>query len=103
MSKQETENSWLIDLILSFFHSPEWKAPVMSFIEEKCIVFDDEEENKLEYTIVHKEFKQLAEGLIEGMLSELGATPEMFGEAMEKAGNTPGFQRINKIIGTLNI
>jgi len=73
----------------------------MSFIEDKCIVFDDEEENKLEYTIVHKEFKQLAEGLIEGMLLELGASPEMFGEAMSKAANTPGFQKINKIIGKL--
>jgi hypothetical protein len=99
MSTQETENSWLIDLILSFFHSPEWKAPVMSFIEDKCIVFDDEEESKLEYTIVHKEFKHLAEGLIEAMLAELSATPQMFGEAMDLASNTPGFQKINKIIG----
>ena len=51
------ENSWLIDLILSFFHSAEWKVPVLSFIEDKWIVFDDEEENKLEYTVIHKEFK----------------------------------------------
>lgn len=58
MSTEGTvENNWMIDFILAFFHSAEWKAPVLSFIEEKCIVFDDEEENKLEYTIIHKEFK----------------------------------------------
>ena len=93
MSKGNTEeNSWLIDLILSFFHSPEWKAPILSFIEEKCIVFDDEEENKLEYTVIHKEFKKLAEGLIEGMLAELGANAEQFGEAFAKANDTHGYQ-----------
>lgn len=101
MSTQETENSWLIDLILSFFHSLEWKAPVMSFIEEKCIVFDSDEENKLEYTVIHKDFKQLCEGLIEAMLAELSATPDMFAEAMQKASETPGFNKINKIIGKL--
>lgn len=103
MSKEtEQDNSWLIDLILSFFHSAEWKAPVLSFIEEKCIVFDDEEENKLEYTVIHSEFKKLAEGLIEAMLWELGATPEMFGEAFEKASNTPGYQKITKIIESID-
>ncbi|CAI2364461.1 unnamed protein product [Moneuplotes crassus] len=103
MSKDATEDkSWLIDLILSFFHSAEWKAPVLSFIEEKCIVFDDEEENKLEYTIIHKEFKELAEKLIEAMLWELGATSEMFGEAFAKASTTPGYQKISKIIESID-
>jgi hypothetical protein len=83
--KGEEDNSWLIDLILSFFHSAEWKAPVLSFIEEKCVVFDNEEENKLEYTITHKEFKALCEKLIEAMLWELGASNEMFSEAFQKA------------------
>jgi hypothetical protein len=84
------ENSWLIDLILSFFHSAEWKAPVLSFIETKCACFDEEDENKLEYTMIHKEFKELTEGLIEGMLKELGASNEMFGEAFERANDTLG-------------
>jgi hypothetical protein len=34
--------------------SPRWRAPVVSFIEEYCLVFDNEEENKLEYTTIHK-------------------------------------------------
>lgn len=48
--KPKEENNWLIDLILSFFHSAEWKLPIVSFIDENCIVFDSEDENKLEYT-----------------------------------------------------
>jgi hypothetical protein len=30
-----------------------WKTPIMSFIEENCIIFDTEDENKLEYTGIH--------------------------------------------------
>ena len=66
------------------------------------MVFDDEEENKLEYTVIHKEFKKLCEGLIEAMLWELGATPEMFGEAYDKAQSTPGYQKITKIIESID-
>lgn len=33
--------------------SPRWKTPILSFIEAYCIVFDDEDENKLEYTPIH--------------------------------------------------
>ena len=96
------ENSWLIDLILSFFHSMEWKAPVLSFIETHCVCFDSEDENKLEYTQIHKEFKDLTEGLIEGMLKELGANNEQFAEAFEKAGQTVGFQKVAKVIQSID-
>jgi hypothetical protein len=48
------ENSWLLDCVLSFMRSPRWRAPVVSFIEENCLVFDNDEENKLEYTTIHK-------------------------------------------------
>lgn len=65
-------------------------------------MFDDEEENKLEYTVIHKDFKKLAEGLIENMLQELGANSEMFGEAYEKAKDTPGYQKITKIIQSID-
>ena len=54
-------------------------------------MFDAEDENKLEYTMIHKQFKELTEGLIEGMLKELGASNDDFAEAFEKANDTAGF------------
>lgn len=96
------ENSWLIDLILSFFHSLEWKAPILSFIESKCMLFDNEDENKLEYTDIHKEFKELAEGLIEGLLKETGAGNEAFAEAFEQANQTQGFAKVQKILASID-
>jgi hypothetical protein len=40
-------------MIIGFMRSPRWKTPVMSFIDEYCTVFDDEDENKLEFTKIH--------------------------------------------------
>lgn len=40
-------------MIIGFLRSPRWKVPVMSFLDEKCLSFDNEEENKLEFTPIH--------------------------------------------------
>ena len=46
----------------------------MSFLDHHCIIFDNEDENKLEYTPVHNEFKNIVEELIGHLLAELGVT-----------------------------
>jgi hypothetical protein len=40
-------------MIIGFLRSPRWKTPVMSFLDDNCINFDNEEENKLEFTAIH--------------------------------------------------
>lgn len=44
---------WFFDMIIGFLRSPRWKTPVMSFLDANCAVFDDAEENKLEFTSIH--------------------------------------------------
>ena len=73
---EEGENDWFFDIIINFLRSPRWKTPVMSFLDEYCIIFDNEEENKLEYTKIHNDFKKLVEELIGCRLAELGVTQE---------------------------
>lgn len=53
----------------------------MSFLDEYCIIFDTEDENKLEYTKIHNDFKNIVEELIGHLLAELGVTQEQFMEA----------------------
>lgn len=54
MSQQpEGEHDWIFDCLITFLKSPRWKTPVVSFIEEYCLVFDNEDENKLEFTTIH--------------------------------------------------
>ena len=54
-------DDWMFDAVFGFIRSPFWRMPIKSFIEEHCIIFDTEVENKLEYTPIHKQFKQVVE------------------------------------------
>jgi hypothetical protein len=49
-----------------------WKAQIINFIDENCLIFEDVEENRLEYTTVHKEFSELVEGKLEDFIQDLG-------------------------------
>jgi len=58
-------DDWLLDSITGFLRSPGWALPVMSFIDENCIVFDNEDENKLAYTDIYSAFKDMVDMLLE--------------------------------------
>ena len=90
----EGENDWFFDIIINFLRSPRWKAPIMSFLDEYCIIFDNEEENRLEYTPIHCQFKKLVEDLIGELIAELGVTQEIFMEACGKAESNPIHKKI---------
>jgi hypothetical protein len=36
----------------NYFTSPFWDVPIQTFIDEYCLIFDEEEENKFEYTVI---------------------------------------------------
>ena len=39
-----------------------YTTPLMGFIDEACVVFDGEEENKFEHTEIHEKFKSSSSG-----------------------------------------
>lgn len=55
---------WLLEAVMAWLRSPEYTTPVMNFIDEKCIVFDAEEEFRLEFTAIHNEFVALVFGWV---------------------------------------
>eukprot|EP00414_Alexandrium_minutum_P003604 CAMPEP_0113824428 /NCGR_PEP_ID=MMETSP0328-20130328/3238_1 /TAXON_ID=39455 /ORGANISM="Alexandrium minutum" /LENGTH=217 /DNA_ID=CAMNT_0000792369 /DNA_START=11 /DNA_END=660 /DNA_ORIENTATION=+ /assembly_acc=CAM_ASM_000350 len=75
---QPGELEWLSDYIINCLKSPTWVTPIAQFVDERCIIFDSEEENKLEYTTCHQEFKQLIESLFAAHLMEISITQEQF-------------------------
>ncbi|KAM4694622.1 cilia- and flagella-associated protein 36 isoform 2-T2 [Discoglossus pictus] len=77
----DEDAEWVMESVLGFLSGPVWSVPVMDFVEQKCSVFDDEEENKLSYTEIHNEYKELVMKLIEGHLDEVGISEEQFEEA----------------------
>jgi hypothetical protein len=93
------EYDWVFDFVLQFLESDKFDASVMNFLDEKCDVFDDEEENKFIYSTIHREFCEHIEALISSNLGELGITNEMFLDACEKGRsgrdiNTTVFERL---------
>lgn len=78
--EEDADDQWIYDSVLQFLTSPLWKVPIYTFLDENCIIFDDEEENKFTYTDIFQEFQKIIEGLIDGMVKDLGiAEDQLYG------------------------
>ncbi|XP_028324382.1 cilia- and flagella-associated protein 36 isoform X1 [Gouania willdenowi] len=77
----EDDSEWVVESIVGYLGSPEWLIPVTDFMENKCTVFDDEDENKLSYTEIHESYKSLVEKLLENYMQEVGINEEQFLDA----------------------
>ncbi|XP_055783717.1 cilia- and flagella-associated protein 36-like isoform X2 [Salvelinus fontinalis] len=75
------DSEWVVESIAGYLSSPEWVIPVTDFMENKCTVFDDEDENKLTYTDIHQQYKHLVEKLLETYMQEVGINEQQFLEA----------------------
>ncbi|XP_010573162.1 PREDICTED: coiled-coil domain-containing protein 104 [Haliaeetus leucocephalus] len=79
--EEEGDVGWVVDTIAGFLRGPAWSIPILEFMEQKCEVFDDEEESKLSYTEIYQEYQALVEKLLEDYLKEVGINEEKFQEA----------------------
>mmetsp|Transcript_25215 Transcript_25215/g.64064 ORF Transcript_25215/g.64064 Transcript_25215/m.64064 type:complete len:525 (-) Transcript_25215:225-1799(-) len=77
-----SDADWLFESVQQFLSSPSWALPVMSFIDENCIVFDLDDENKLVYMEIYQAFKDMVDSLLEFHLSDMGVTQEQFFAAL---------------------
>uniref|UniRef100_A0A4W5LRT4 Cilia- and flagella-associated protein 36 n=1 Tax=Hucho hucho TaxID=62062 RepID=A0A4W5LRT4_9TELE len=75
------DSEWVVESIAGYLSSPEWVIPVTDFMENKCTVFDEEDENKLTYTDIHQQYKHLVEKLLETYMQEVGINEQQFLEA----------------------
>ena len=79
---------WLFDSVTQFLKGPEWAVPVWDFIDENCIIFDSEEENKLVYHDTFNLFREMVEGLLDMHLTNMGISMEAFAELCETYSTT---------------
>ncbi|XP_060943324.1 cilia- and flagella-associated protein 36 isoform X2 [Limanda limanda] len=77
----EEDWDWVVESIVGYLGSPEWVVPVTNFMENRCTVFDDEDENKLSYTEIHQQYKKLVEKLLENYMEEVGINEQQFLDA----------------------
>jgi hypothetical protein len=93
---QDDRDAWLFDYIVAFLKSPPWTVPLNSFIDENCIIFDNEDENKFIHTDCHERFKSLIEDLLTKNLHEIGVSDEEFVSACSRGQSSS--HELNKLI-----
>ena len=79
---------WLFDSVTQFLKGPEWAVPVWDFIDDNCIVFDSEDENKLAYIDIFNAFREMVESLLGMHLTNMGCGPEDFAALCQQFGST---------------
>ncbi|XP_071476223.1 cilia- and flagella-associated protein 36-like [Diadema antillarum] len=72
------EQEWVMDGVVGFLHSPIWRVPILSYIEQNCIVFNPGEENIDAYKEIHKKYEMLVDSLLESFLEDLGINERAF-------------------------
>nr|XP_050852769.1 cilia- and flagella-associated protein 36 [Vespula vulgaris] len=81
--------AWVFDSLVGFLQGPIWSAPLLTFIEEKSLIFEaDEEDNNEEYRKIYQEYKNLVDLLLGCFMEDMGITPEQFEHACNINKNT---------------
>ncbi|CAK9011830.1 unnamed protein product [Durusdinium trenchii] len=104
MSELSHDERELVLQVKTWFTCTEMEALVQTavqFADANCAIFEPElGEHKLVYTQLHNEFKQLFEDRLNSFLASIGATPEAFYAAFEKAGHEGEVQTMAELMYT---
>ena len=74
--KDVDDFDWIFDAALQVLEGEAFDCAVMNFVDEHCEVFDSlEEENKLEYSEVHRQFVEHVEAIIMSECEEMVRCP----------------------------
>ncbi|XP_012524161.1 cilia- and flagella-associated protein 36 [Monomorium pharaonis] len=75
------DSAWVFDSLIGFLQGPIWSSPLMTFIEEKSLVFEANTEDCEEYRKIYQEYKNLVDLLLGCFMEDMGITPEQFEHA----------------------
>lgn len=83
-SARDPEDAWIFDSLVGFLRGPVWHVPVMSFIEQKSLIFEPESSSTTHdeaYKKVHEEYKQLVDFMLGSYMDDIGISPQQFQKA----------------------
>ena len=95
---------WLLDCMVEYLKSPMWTTEICSYIDFHCILFagDVNDENSLEFTTIHNDFKSIVETKLDGFCAEFGIEHEHFVQACSKISNKVHEKCIDQLIAVDN-
>lgn len=95
--KEKQNSAWLVDILIQIMRSPSWNESLNTFINEKCVLFDNfQEENKHEYSEVHQEFRSLVDNLLTAHLVQIDIDIPEFEQQIVESGvvDDPRLQQV---------
>ncbi|XP_008553586.1 cilia- and flagella-associated protein 36 [Microplitis demolitor] len=75
------DSGWVFDSLVGFLQGPIWSAPLLTFIEERSLIFEADLQDSQEYHEVYQEYKNLVDLLLGCYMEDMGITPEQFEHA----------------------
>ncbi|GIX84366.1 cilia- and flagella-associated protein 36 [Caerostris darwini] len=69
---------WVFDSLVEFLRGPIWNIPVLTFIEQKSVVFEPGAENEEELKKIHEAYKNLVDFMLGSYMEDLRITPDEF-------------------------
>ncbi|KAL4437941.1 hypothetical protein ABPG74_001112 [Tetrahymena malaccensis] len=70
---ESNQDQFILDSIIQFFNSPVFTSPVLDFLDENCIIFQDlSKENMKVYQDIHLNFKKYIEQQLMSLLETIG-------------------------------
>ncbi|XP_054722764.1 cilia- and flagella-associated protein 36-like [Uloborus diversus] len=69
---------WVFDSLVEFLRGPIWNIPVLTFIEQKSVVFEPGAEKEQELRKIHEAYKNLVDFMLGSYMEDLNITPEEF-------------------------
>ena len=103
-STGEGEYSWLLDWLVEYVKTPDWQEDINEFLDDNCILFagDVEDENSLEFTSLHKEFKELIDEKLDEFCEEYGIKHEHFIMAAQQMQNKYHSHAVDQLVACEN-
>ncbi|KAL6440327.1 hypothetical protein ACFW04_003111 [Cataglyphis niger] len=72
------DSAWVFDSLIGFLQGPIWSSPLLTFIEEKSLVFEANTEDCEEYRKIYQEYKNLVDLLLGCFMEDMNISPEQF-------------------------
>ncbi|XP_034944191.1 cilia- and flagella-associated protein 36 [Chelonus insularis] len=72
------DSGWVFDSLVGFLQGPIWSAPLLTFIEERSLIFETDTEDSDEYREAYQEYKNLVDLLLGSYMEDMGISPEQF-------------------------
>ena len=98
LKPDETPDVWIVESLAQYTASPSWTHDIENFIDTRCYIFDNPEENLHEHYTAYKDFVALVETKLETMLATIGVTAEQLFEALKGVQDSP---RYKKFVGQI--